>query len=99
MGASDDQMVAPTVTVETESVEVPVVVPKQTNTARENLARAIDGVQDTNITASDFDGFRQSIESGTSLSLEEQRTLLELALKATKKHDALNSAVVNFIKY
>ena len=67
-GTFSAHLLAPKVTVPTPFGAVPVVVPKETNRAREGLARALNSVQETTVSVEDLESIKvkllQKIENG-----------------------------------
>jgi len=101
-GASGAQLLVPTVAIETDSVAVPVVVPKETKRVREGLAKALDTVQKTNIFAENFESMQakllQKIHNNENFIERDVIELTTLAVKVSEERGCLKSTVEDFIK-
>jgi hypothetical protein len=101
-GAFSTHLLAPKVTVPTPFGAVPVMVPKETNRAREGLARALNGVQKTTVSVEDLEAFKvkllQKLENQESIGSEDILQLHSLGEKAAKERDEIKTATENFIR-
>lgn len=101
-GAFSTQLLAPKVTVPTLFGPVPVMVPKETNRARDGLARALNGVQKTTVSVEDLEAIKvkllQKIENGENVTSEDILQLHSLGEKAAKERDEMKTATENFIR-
>jgi len=100
-GAFSTQLLAPKVTVPTLFGPVPVMVPKETNRARDGLARALNGVQKTTVSVEDLEDIKvkllQKIENRENVTSEDILQLHSLGEKAAKERDEIKTATENFI--
>lgn len=101
-GAFSTQLLAPKVTVPTLFGPVPVMVPKETNRARDGLARALNGVQKTTVSVEDLEAIKvkllQKIGNGENVTSEDILQLHSLGEKAAKERDEMKTATENFIR-
>ena len=100
--ASNTQMLAPTVMVGTDSGPVPIVVPKVTKRAREDLAIAFDSVQKTDVFAENIEALKdkllKKLQNKEKVLEEEINELGALGMKVAKERDDLMNATEQFIK-
>ena len=102
LGKASNTLSAPTVMVSTDSGPVPIVVPKVTKRAREDLAIAFDSVQKTDVFAENIDALKdkllKKLQNKEKVLEEEINELGALGMKVAKERDDLMNATEQFIK-
>ena len=102
LGKASNTLSAPTVMVSTDSGPVPIVVPKVTKRAREDLAIAFDSVQKTAVFAENIEALKdkllKKLQNKEKVLEEEINELGALGMKVAKERDDLKNAFEQFIK-
>ena len=102
LGKPSNTLSAPTVMVGTDSGPVPIVVPKVTIRAREDLAIAFDSVQKTDVFAENIEALKdkllKKLQNKEKVLEEEINELGALGMKVAKERDDLMNATEQFIK-
>lgn len=102
LGKASNTLSAPTVMVGTDSGPVPIVVPKVTKRAREDLAIAFDSVQKTDVFAENIEALKdkllKKLQNKEKVLEEEINELGALGMKVAKERDDLMNATEQFIK-